>query len=211
MAARAMTKPRATPPDGYHIRAATVEDLRGVRACLLEAFEPYRPSYTAKAFTDTVPSGPALEDRRRRMSLLVAVDGAGKVLGTVASRAGPEGVGHLRGMAVRRDWQGTGVARAILDRALKDLRSRGCRRATLETTIPLARAARFYAKNGFRRSGRVSDFFGMPLIEYVRELDGVPNEGPRSSVPPRAPGAAGGLRRRTASSRELRRARRPAA
>jgi len=28
---------------------------------------------------------------------------------------------------------------------------------------------RFYEKHGYRRSGKVSDFFGMPLVEYVKQ------------------------------------------
>jgi hypothetical protein len=31
---------------------------------------------------------------------------------------------------------------------------------------------RFYERHGYRRSGRISDFFGMPLIEYVKVLKG---------------------------------------
>ena len=34
----------------------------------------------------------------------------------------------------------------------------------------LPRAIAFYEKNGYRRSGHVSDFFGMPLIEYFKKL-----------------------------------------
>jgi len=29
---------------------------------------------------------------------------------------------------------------------------------------------RFYEKHGYRRSGKVSDFFGMPLVEYAKPL-----------------------------------------
>jgi len=34
----------------------------------------------------------------------------------------------------------------------------------------LERAMRFYEKHGYRRSSKVSDFFGMPLFEYVKTL-----------------------------------------
>jgi enoyl-CoA hydratase/carnithine racemase len=50
------------------------------------------------------------------------------------------------------------------------LRALNCKRVTLDTTEPLTRAIRFYERNGFRQSGRVSDFFGMKLIEYVKEI-----------------------------------------
>jgi hypothetical protein len=29
---------------------------------------------------------------------------------------------------------------------------------------------RFYERHGYRRSGRVQDFFGMPLIEYAKDI-----------------------------------------
>jgi hypothetical protein len=32
------------------------------------------------------------------------------------------------------------------------------------------RAVRFYEKNGHRTSGKVRDFFGMPLFEYTKAL-----------------------------------------
>jgi GNAT superfamily N-acetyltransferase len=73
-------------------------------------------------------------------------------------------------MAVLPDWQGSGVASALLQAAEVEMRNQGCERVTLDTTQPLARAMRFYARHGFRLSGRVSDFFGMPLYEWVKFL-----------------------------------------
>jgi putative acetyltransferase len=73
-------------------------------------------------------------------------------------------------MAVLPEWQGSGVARALLHAAETELRKNQCERVTLDTTEPLQRAVRFYEKHGFRPSGRVSDFFGMPLYEYVKLL-----------------------------------------
>lgn len=78
--------------------------------------------------------------------------------------------GHLRGMAVLPEWQGGGVAEALLRAAEAELVSRNCACITLDTTEPLQRATRFYEKHGYRRSGRVSDFFGMRLHEYVKYL-----------------------------------------
>jgi hypothetical protein len=39
----------------------------------------------------------------------------------------------------------------------------------LDTTEPLIQATRFYERNVFLRTGKISDFFGMPLIEYAKE------------------------------------------
>jgi len=63
-----------------------------------------------------------------------------------------------------------------LSRAFNDacaeahLRQQGCARITLDTTEPLRRAMRFYEKHGYRPSGRITDFFGMPLHEYVKAI-----------------------------------------
>ena len=51
---------------------------------------------------------------------------------------------------------------------------KGCSLVTLDTTEPLERATRFYEKHGYRLSGRVSEFFGMPLFEYVKVRPGPP-------------------------------------
>jgi GNAT superfamily N-acetyltransferase len=150
------------------IRAADPADAAAISACLLEAFTPYRSAYTPGAFADTVPTADQLHLRLQQMQVLVA-NVAGEVVGTISASSDGER-GHLRGMAVLPKWHGTGTA-AMLLAAIEDwLRFRGCKQVTLDTTEPLKAAIAFYANHGYRRSGNVSDFFGMPLIEYVKEL-----------------------------------------
>src|SRR5207248_9637554 len=85
--------------------------------------------------------------------------------------SGKESEGHIRGMAVHPDWQGQrGVAHSLLAAAEEHLRAAGCKRASLDTTAPLERDIRFYTNHGYRASGKVGDFFGMPLYEYVKEF-----------------------------------------
>ena len=45
---------------------------------------------------------------------------------------------------------------------------------TLDTTRPLECAIRFYERCGYRATGVVRDFFGMPLFEYAKDLAGEP-------------------------------------
>ena len=153
----------------HSIRKATVKDRTGVLSCLREAFEPYRAAYTPAGFLDTVLDDQTVLDRMREMCVLVAIDTAGAVVGTVGGAA-HGGEGHLRGMAVLPRIAGSGVAQRLLETIESELRSRGCRRVTLDTTEPLQRAMRFYERNGYRRTGTVRDFFGMPLIEYAKDL-----------------------------------------
>jgi len=159
-------------PPTISIRNATAEDAPGILECLRAAFEPYRAQYTPEAFRDTTLDAGALRRRLSAMTVLVAAE-HDEVIGTIAfSLEGGEG--HLRGMAVRPERQGSDLATSLLSRAEADLRARGCTRITLGTTEPLERAVRFYRRRGFEPTGRVSDFFGMRLHEYARRLGGDP-------------------------------------
>ena len=152
----------------FTIRRGDSNDGEAIVACLAAAFAPYSNSYTPAAFTDSVLNPRSVQHRPREMCVFVAVS-EGSVVGTVACLASGE-EGHLRGMAVLPNWRGSGVASALLQAAEAEIRNQRCKRVTLDTTEPLARAMRFYARHGFRLSGRVSDFFGMPLHEWVKSL-----------------------------------------
>ena len=150
------------------VRRADEGDLRGILACLRAAFEEYRDRYTPAGFTDTVLTPESLRERLRKMMVYVAVSTRARVVGTLAAAIVNGGEGHLRGMAVHPDFQSSGIATKLLERALNDLRTHACQRVTLDTTDVLLQAMRFYEARGFVRTGRVSDFFGMPLHEYAK-------------------------------------------
>lgn len=140
-------------------------------ACLAAAFETYRESYTAGGFKDTILAPQSAEQRLREMTVLVAENDAGEVIGTVAYQVLGSGEGHLRGMAVYPRLQGKGIAARLLTTAESNLRARGCARVTLDTTRPLKRAIAFYCRHGYEPTGVVGDFFGMELFEYAKHLD----------------------------------------
>jgi N-acetylglutamate synthase-like GNAT family acetyltransferase len=157
-------------PSSFTIRKARADDARGILDCLKTAFEPYRTSYTPAGFRDTILTAETIHARLATMTVFVATDGSGRVIGSVAGGTVDQSEGHLRGMAVLPEWQGSGVAEQLLTTVEDHLRSIGCSRVTLDTTEPLQRAAGFYQKHGYRNSGKITDFFGMPLFEYVKEL-----------------------------------------
>ena len=154
----------------FTIRKALLNDAPGILHCLRTAFEPYRTRYTADGFRDTVLTPETIHTRLTTMTAFVATDGTGKVIGTVAGSIVAKEEGHLRGMAVLPEWQGRGVAEGLLLSVENHLRGLGCSRITLDTTGPLKRASRFYEKHGFHSSSKVSEFFGMPIFEYVKRL-----------------------------------------
>jgi N-acetylglutamate synthase-like GNAT family acetyltransferase len=152
------------------IRRALESDASGILECLRAAFEPYRAAYTPAAFADTVLTPETIRDRFGRMSVFVAVTADSQIVGTIACAVIKAGEGHLRGMAVLPEWHGHDIAEKLLQSAEAELARRQCPRVTLNTTDPLHRATRFYEKHGYAASGRTTDFFGMPLHEYVKEL-----------------------------------------
>jgi ribosomal protein S18 acetylase RimI-like enzyme len=151
------------------IRRANWADAAEILACLAAAFEPYRASYTPAAYLDTVLSLDTIQGRLSSMHVFVAVI-AERVVGTISCSTSNQLEGHLRGMAVLPDAHAKGVAEELLHAAETDLMQQNCICITLDTTEPLQRAMHFYEKHGYRRSGRVSDFFGMPLHEYTKDL-----------------------------------------
>jgi ribosomal protein S18 acetylase RimI-like enzyme len=155
----------------FTIRKALESDVPAILACLAEAFAPYRKHYSAEAILDTVLNSQTIKYRMKHMEVFVAACETDlSIIGTVACNLVTLEEGHLRGMAVLPSCQGAGVAQQLLERAEAELGARKCIRITLDTTEPLKRAIRFYERNGFRPSGRVTDFFGMPLFEYVKNL-----------------------------------------
>ena len=163
------------PSQMISIRKATSEDARQILACLRAAFEDYRRQYTPEGFLDTVLTPETFQERLEAMIVFVAVNDSGEAVGTIACNLVSAEEGHLRGMAVLPSLRGSGIAGQLLRHAEEELRSRKCTRITLDTTEPLQRAMRFYEKHGYRRSGKISDFFGMPLVEYQKVL--LPGDG----------------------------------
>jgi N-acetylglutamate synthase-like GNAT family acetyltransferase len=155
----------------FVIRKASRDDAPGILECLRSAFEPFRAGYTTEAFADTTLTPDSLAQRFSAMQIFVAEAADGRIVGTVACSVSNAEEGHLRGMAVDPAWQGSGVASALLGAAEAALAEHRCARVTLDTTSVLSRARRFYERNGYRLSGIVTDFFGMPLYEFVKELE----------------------------------------
>ena len=152
------------------VRRAITADAGEILHCLAAAFASYRTRYTPGAYQDTVLTAETLQQRLLSMQIFAALSPPSQIVGTIASAMADAEEGHLRGMAVLPEWQGLGVAEKLLCAAETDLLQRGCVRITLDTTEPLQRAMRFYERHGYRPSGKVVDFFGMPLHEYAKTL-----------------------------------------
>jgi GNAT superfamily N-acetyltransferase len=76
---------------------------------------------------------------------------------------------YLIGMAVHPDWQGKGVGRLILKEAEAQARAWPCDAIRLDAWNADAGAGPFYAKCGFRETGRVT-YRQAPLVYYEMVL-----------------------------------------
>jgi N-acetylglutamate synthase-like GNAT family acetyltransferase len=158
------------PKHAVRIRRAVTEDADGILDCLSSAFAPYRRTYTREAYAATVLTRPLLNERLQSMTVFVAIEGAGRIVGTAAIQETSRQRAFLRGMAVRPAYQGTDLAASLLRRAVRLAREHGHSNLYLYTTQPLERAIGFYLKHGFRTTRRNWTWCGMKLIGFKRTL-----------------------------------------
>jgi GNAT superfamily N-acetyltransferase len=170
-------------PAGIEARRARGTDRDAVLALVLAGIESYH-DWAA----DWIPVPPSPEMRERldglydddeRAWALLALAGD-EVIGVVSlalmtgadPRPPAPGTVYLWQMFVRRDWQGSGLAGALMDRVLEEARRRGYRRMVLWTPAGAAQARRFYEREGWELTGEEDpeSQFGLPLVQYGRDL-----------------------------------------
>jgi hypothetical protein len=113
-----MSRTRCRPLINLTVRQALSSDAPGILRCLRNAFAPYCSVYSPAAFTDTTLTSETLADRFAKMAIFVAVDRAGRIIGTLAGSHISGEEGHLRGMGCAR----SGKAKAWLSDYLAQLR-----------------------------------------------------------------------------------------
>ena len=131
----------------------------------------------------------AVDDRRKRWPTVMEADWFAYTTLLVAERDGrvqgfahfgpcvedPD-VGEIYGFYLHPDAWGSGAAAELMREALTTFSSTGCRRVRLWTHPGATRARAFYAKSGFRETGRAQqgddllEGTSAPEIEYARSI-----------------------------------------
>ncbi|MFX1573275.1 MAG: GNAT family N-acetyltransferase [Promethearchaeota archaeon] len=155
----------------YIIRKAVSSDAKGIHEVLLGAFEEFRKYYSPEGFSDTVLSEKIALERMKEMTVFVAINREGKVIGTIGWKKVSRKEGHIRGMAVDPKKQGKNSPAAdLLQKIEEDAQTQGCTYLTLDTTAVLKRAQNFYKKHGFKKTGKIGDFFGSIIYEFAKKF-----------------------------------------
>src|SRR5687767_2953673 len=149
--------PVSAEPASLTLRELRPADAAGVDAIVAPEIE--RSSYSAgvRAAVDAVLSAPAGESRG-----LVAIRRE-RVVGVIVfgGTAGSLGAGRIQLIAVARDSRRSGIASALIDRALEVLTAEGMRAVFIELPDDpaLSGVTRLLVRCGFRVDARVADFF----------------------------------------------------
>jgi RimJ/RimL family protein N-acetyltransferase len=173
-----LARPAGDAP--WAIRDATPGDAPRVARAVEEAMVRYReispPGWTPHDHA-TVEERETLEHPTYRC---VIAEPGGVLAGQCGwwpatdSRAGSgdPGLVLFRQLFVHPGWWGSGLAARLHAIAVDDCAARGFTRMRLFTPAAQGRARRFYERHGWRAVGPAceDERFGMPTVEYVREL-----------------------------------------
>jgi ribosomal protein S18 acetylase RimI-like enzyme len=121
---------------------------------MVESWEEYEKGYYPREAVDFDIS---THSGGHFASLIEADDGfafvaeeEGRIVGVVAGKLfGVSGLARLGWLGVLPEFQGRGVGRQLLERAIADCRERGCHKITLYTLPVLIPAVNLYMKLGF--------------------------------------------------------------
>jgi GNAT superfamily N-acetyltransferase len=169
-------------PDGIRVQRARSPDRASVFSVLIEGIQSYRawaPDWTpAEPEPERIRELDAIYDGEEAWILMALAGDEAVGVVSLARRTfadpqePPPDTIYLWQMFVRPAWQGSGLAGALMDRALEEARRRGFSRLTLWAAAGAAQARRFYEKEGWTPTGREDPEspFGLPLVEYEQTL-----------------------------------------
>lgn len=108
-----------------------------------------------------VPAELEMDDKDAHCVHAMALDEAGKVIGTGRLLPQSAGIARIGRMAVAGAWRGQGVGAALLHALMTAAKSRGDHMVELHAQL---HAAPFYDRQGFERIGEVYEEAGIPHI-----------------------------------------------
>ena len=152
------------------IRKGEYCDRKDIHIVLLEAFKSYKKYYTSKAFNATILTPAKIKNRLKKKDTIVLVILHNKaIVGTVTLLC-IENILSIMSMAVKPDFQGTGIGRYILEEIIKYAEERHIKVIVLESFLPLTKAMNLYNHFGFIETGNKRNFYGIEIVEMKKEM-----------------------------------------
>lgn len=149
------------------IRRATEGDALAIHQVLVEAFQSFRPLYTAACFDATVLDAERVLRRIREGPVFVAEqDGIVGTVGLVQDARG----WYLRGLGVHPTARGTGVATALMQACEHHVRAAGGASVWLSTTTFLDGSIALYQHLGYEDAPGPADLHGTALRSFEKRL-----------------------------------------
>lgn len=131
------------------IQAETPEQIAAARALFREYEEWLGMSLCFQKFDEEVANLPGKYAKPSGRLLLALIDE--KIAGCVCLREIEENVCEMKRLFVRRNFQGQGVGKRLLEKLLEEARTLGYRKMRLDTFPPkMGKAVEIYKSYGFR-------------------------------------------------------------
>jgi len=160
---------------GFEIREARPDEYGRLADVLVEAYSIFPE--TGGAYLEELRD---IERRAASCAILVAIDGAGRILGGATYVPGPgpyaeserEGEAGIRMLAVSPAEQRRGIGRALTEACIARARAAGRRRIVLLTSSTMTAAHLMYERLGFRRAPARdwNPIEGLSLLGYELDL-----------------------------------------
>jgi GNAT superfamily N-acetyltransferase len=154
-----VTTRRARPSDAGTIARTVLLGAQTYVAFAPGEWMPVPPPNDVEMTTETLA-------KRDTWALLAEIAGEPAAHVSLFPYWQPGGAVYLWQLFVRPAWWGTGLAAGLHDEFLAEARRRGYREARLHTPAGHARARRFYERRGWRTTGSIVSWRGLPVAEY---------------------------------------------
>ena len=151
------------------IRTAKPDDAPSIAKMMHQCFVEFESSYSADAFSATVPNPEQILNRMDEGPIWIAIRDA-SVVATISVVPHGERL-YIRGMAALPSVRGARIGESLLKHVEAFGFKHKYRLLTLSTTPFLTSAIRLYERMGFRRTNDGPfDLHGTPLFTMVKEI-----------------------------------------
>ncbi len=114
-------------------------------------------------------TGKKLEEKLGKGAVFFVAESGGKIVGFADLRMGKNAL--VRGLAVEKEWRGSGVGTALLEKAVEEARKKGYASVWIKTQAKNEGAVRVYRKIGFAAVRDTAGKMGETLLLMKKRLE----------------------------------------